>query len=490
MTGVIDTPSGQLHGIHDPSSGVTAFMGVPYAQPPIGSLRWRPPQPLKRWDGVRDATRAAARCIQHAPYGELEPGNPDMSEDCLYLNAWTPNTSTLANLPVILWIHGGEFWAGSGSEPRYNGAKLAARGAVIVTINYRLGIFGFLSHPELSAESGRDISGNYGLLDQIAALNWVRANIAAFGGDPLNITIAGESAGSCSVSALMASPLSKNLFQRALGESCAYFMPESHAMKPLTLEENERRGAEFMHACGANSLSELRETPARHLLGAWMRDVTKRMQPCFDDYVLPLVNEAFAAAREAHVPLLVGWNREEMGYMRAGQATFDANIFKEKLATGEFGQYADLLLSAYRSEDAFEFAMALAGDRTMVYPTWKWAELHARVAPTFAYQFDRAPPGSPFGAAHACEIEYVFGTLDSKPRDYGQEDRELSDCIGDYWVNFARTGNPNGAGLPKWPDYAQDKCVMHLDSNISASPLLSRARLELLDQIFAKRSAQ
>jgi len=480
MTIVVETVSGSLGGIGDCGNGVSAFLGIPYAAPPVGMLRWCPPVAANPWSGVRAVTQAAARCIQHQPYGELEPDNPVMSEDCLYLNVWTPDISSSAALPVIFWIHGGEFFAGSGTEPRYNGAKLAARDAVVVTINHRLGVFGFLSHPELCSESGRKTSGNLGLLDQIAALEWVRDNIAVFGGNPHCVTIAGESAGSCSVSALMASPRARDLFHRALGQSCAYFMPERNAMKPLPHEDNAERGVRFMRAAGAKSLAEMRSMTGRQLLDTWLRSPAERFQPCFDNDILPDVDSAFATGRQARVPLLAGWNKEEMGFLRA---KFNAKVFFKSVKHA-FGDSAEPLLSAYRGDDALESAVALASDRSMVYPTWKWAERHAAHAPVFVYQFDRTPPGSPFGATHACEIEYVFGTLDSKPRDYQREDRALSEHLCDYWVNFARTGDPNGDTLPSWPAYGRDKIVHHLDAVLSSRPLASRARLELLDEIY------
>jgi para-nitrobenzyl esterase len=482
---VIDAPCGRLEGVRL-SGGITAFMGIPYAAPPLGSLRWKAPQPLERWPGVRAATKPGPRCIQHAPYGELEPDNPHMSEDCLTLNIWTPNPSADAALPVIFFIHGGEFWAGSGSEARYNGEKLAAREAVVVTFNHRLGVFGFLSHPELSAESATGTSGNYGLLDQIAALNWVRDNIAPFGGNPDCITIAGESAGSCSVSALMASPLAKNLFHRALGQSCAYFMPEPHAMKPLTHDENEIRGVEFAATAGAASISELRAMPAQHLLDTWLKNPAKRMQPCIDGHVLPRVEDVFASGQQAPVPLLCGWNGDEYGFLRAGKAAFDAAAFRKRVHTA-FSGVDDVILTAY-GPDLFEASVALASDRAMVWPTWKWAEEHKRTAPVFVYQFDRATPGSPFGATHASELEYVFGALDSKPRGYTSDDYNLSERTGDYWVKFARTGDPNGGALPAWPAYDGGGQILHLDTHISASSIQSRARLELLDRVFARRA--
>jgi para-nitrobenzyl esterase len=479
MTDTVITPNGQLRGRTDAATGVTAFMGIPFAAPPVGPLRWQPPQPAAKWDGVRDATKAAARCIQHAPYGELEADNPNMSEDCLYLNVWTPNARSDAKLPVLFWIHGGEFWAGSGTEARYNGAKLAARGAVVVTINHRLGVFGFLSHPELSAEGAHGTSGNYGLLDQIAALKWTRDNVAAFGGDPDNITVGGESAGSCSVSFLMASRLSRGLFHKALGESCAYFMPEPHGMKPLSHAENEQRGIDFMHAAGADSIAELRAMPAEHLLATWMKDMSKRMQPCFDDYVLPHVDQVFARGEQSHTPLLCGWNGDEYGFMRGAGDKFDLAGFQKRLE-GSFEDDAATLQNAY-GPLSLATATEITSDRLMVWPTWKWADEHARVASVYVYQFDRAAPGSPFGATHASELEYVFGALDSKPRDYAKEDRDLSERIGDHWISFARTGDPN------WPQYNDGQQVMYLDAKDEVKPLQTRARLELLDRLFAKR---
>jgi para-nitrobenzyl esterase len=470
-----------LRGTRD--GAVRAFLGIPFAAPPVGPLRWKPPQALPRWEGIRDATQVGARCIQHEPYGELEPGNPHKSEDCLFLNIWTPDDAD--NLPVIFWIHGGEFWAGSGSEPRYNGAHLAPRGAVIVTINHRLGVFGFLSHPELGAEGERGTSGNYGLLDQVAALEWTRRNIAAFGGNPGNITVAGESAGSCSVSFLMASPLAKDLFHRAIGESCAYFMPEPHAMRPLSHADNEQRGVAFMRAAGADTLAELRALPAEHLLATWMKDMSKRMQPCVDGHVMPDVAAVFARGEQARVPLLCGWNGDEYGFMRSAGDKFDTAAFARRL-TASFGDDAETLAAAYGPSLSLDVATQITSDRLMVWPTWKWAEEHRKRAPVFVYQFDRAAPGSPFGATHASELEYVFGALDSKPRDYAPEDRAVSDLMGDYWVAFARSGNPERTGLPAWPSYNAIRTVMYFDAMSAAAPARTRDRMELLARLYGQ----
>jgi para-nitrobenzyl esterase len=485
MGAIVQAPCGGLEGLAADTSGVHAFLGVPYAAPPVGELRWKPPQQLEPWSGTRKATAFAWRCIQHAPYGELEPDSPGMREDCLYLNVWTPDTS--ARLPVIFWIHGGEFWAGSGSEPRYNGARLAARGAVVVTFNHRLGVFGFLSHPELSAEGERGTSGNYGLLDQIAALEWTRANIAAFGGDPDKITVAGESAGSCSVSFLMASPLSKHLFHRAVGESCAYFMPEPHTMKPLPHAENEQRGVEFVQVAGAAALAELRALDGEKLFEIWRKPfLSKRMQPCVDGYIFPDVADVFRLGQQANVPLLVGWNGDEYGFLRAIGEKFNSAAFQKRLASSFGEDGAGALLAAY-GMTPLEASTDIASDRAMVWPTWQWAEEHAKRAPVFVYRFDRPAPGrNLFGATHASEIEYVFSTLDSKSRSYAQEDHALSKHMGDYWVNFARSGDPNASGSVHWPPYGKERVILHLDAEIAAKPLRA-ARLELLSSLFAKR---
>lgn len=480
----IQIASGALGGLRDVAHGVDAFLGIPYAAPPLGALRWKPPHPVDPWQGMRDAAKFAKRCIQHAPYGELEPDSPGMNEDCLYLNVWTPDTK--ARLPVLFWIHGGEFWAGSGSEPRYRGGSLAARGIVVVTVNHRLGVFGFLSHPELSRESDTGLSGNYGLLDLVAALNWTKENIASFGGDPTKVTVAGESAGSCVVSFLMASPISRNLFRSAIGESGSYFMPEPHVMKPLSHDDNEARGVQFASAAGASSLVELRAMSGERILEVWRKDPTKRMQPCIDDHVMPRVEDVFAERRQAQVPLLLGWNGDEYGFFRSGHRKFDERAFRKTLAEAFGASGAEALLRAYGETDTFDASTRLASDRAMVWPTWKWAEEQARIAQVYVYQFDRAAPGhSLFGALHASEIEYVFGTLDSKQRQYENADVKLSERMGKYWTNFVINGDPNGPGLTNWPRYGADRAILHLDADITAQPL-DTTRLEVLSRLYSR----
>lgn len=468
--------------------GVERFLGIPYAAPPVGPLRWRPPQPVAPWSGVRPALAPGPRCIQHAPYGEMEPDNQTFSEDCLYLNVWTPQISPAARLPVIVWIHGGEFFAGSGSEPRYDGARLAARGCVVVTLNHRLGVFGFLAHTELSGESGAGTSGNYGLLDLLAGLEWVRDNIGAFGGDASNVTLAGESAGSCATHAFTTSPLAKGLFHRAIGESGSYFMPEPHAMKPLTHTANEALGQSFLRTVGVPDIAALREVPGERLLDIWLASKFARFQPCIGDHVLPQPPHRITTAAHQHaVPLLAGWNADEYGFMRGAGDRFDATAYREAFVE-RHGAKGTLLWAQYVERsggDPLVAASTLAGDRAFGYPTWAWLNAHSRTAPAYAYRFDRTPPGNAFGATHACEIEYVFGTLEARANPWTPQDRALSDSIGDYWVNFARSGDPNGPGLPHWPCFeGATPSVMHLDTLSRAAPLESAARLASLAAVY------
>ena len=404
----------------------------------------------------------------------------------------------------MVWIHGGGFQAGGGGEPRHDGEAFARRGVVLVTLNYRLGVFGFLSHPELTKESGRNASGNYGLLDQVEALRWVQANIAAFGGDPGNVTIFGESAGSLSVSALMASPPAGGLFHKAIGESGAYF----RATVGLSLaprSETEQAGATFVSSLGAESIAG-----ARAMAGDAVLQAALKVQPWFapnvDGYLLTEdVNSAFSAGRQSRVPLLAGWNADEVraGVVLGAQKP-TAQSFAED--TGKrFGSDGDAILKVYPAAtdaDALETAAALATDLFMGYPTWKWIETHAQTArvPVYRYSFDRNIPVAPdtkvngmpatsrdIGARHAGEIEYVFGALDSlKNVPWEPSDRKLSDAMTTYWANFAKTGDPNGSGLPKWPRYDEDGRVLHLDETIRDEADSLRHRYEAIDAYVQK----
>ena len=496
----VKTTGGLVKGTTSDDGKLRVFKGIPYAAPPAGEARWQEPRPAAPWDGVRDATEFGRQCMQGRIFDDITFPHPP-SEDCLFLNVWAP-ASADARLPVMVWIHGGGFQAGAGPEPRHDGTALARKGVVLVTLNYRLGVFGFLSHPELTRESPRKASGNYGMLDQVAALRWVRDNIAAFGGDPGNVTIFGESAGSFAVSALMASPLSIGLFHKAIGESGAYFTAGGGTLALQPLQVSEQLGVKFASGLGADSLAALRAKPAAEVL-----KVALEFQPWFapniDGYFLPRdVYAIYAAGKQAQVPLLAGWNADEIrAGVVLGKEKPTAQSFTAR-ARKQFGEQADAVLKAYPASsdaEALESAAALAGDMFIGYATWKWLEMHAGTgkAPVYRYSFDRKIPVAPgtkvggveatskdIGARHAGEIEYVFGALDSLPKvPWEPTDRQLSDAMITYWTNFARTGNPNGSGLPTWPRYDETgKGLLHLDETIRSSSDAHRARFEALDR--------
>ena len=453
------------------SHGLRVYRGIPFAAPPVGPLRWRPPQAPLPWAGVRPVDAFGANAMQAKVYGDLDPFTEGVSEDCLFLNVWTPAASAAERRPVLFWIHGGGFVAGHGAEPRYDGARLAARGIVVVTSNHRLGAFGFLAHPQMTAESPHRASGNYGLLDQVAALAWVKRNIAAFGGDPDCITVAGESAGSISVSALMASPLAAGLFQRAVGESGALFSASPNR-PDRSLAAAERYGVSFAEALGARSLAEMRALPADRIVAATPTDHT--LWPIVDGHVLPQSPaEIFAAGKQNDVTLLAGWNRDE-GFsfdFTAGTGRTFAEIVRER-----FAPRAEGVLALYPADDP-QSARDFGGDLVIVQPTWAWIEAQVKTGtrPVYRYRFDRAPtvPADWFGdtsnadagAFHAAEIVYVFDTFAAFPWTYSEADRKTSAAMSAYWVNFVKSGNPNGEGLPEWPAYgAEGRRIMVLDA--------------------------
>lgn len=502
---VIKTDKGKVRGALTNDGKVRAFNGIPYAAPPVGQRRWQPPQSAAKWKGERDATQFGARCMQAAIYKDMVFRDPGPSEDCLTLNVWTPAGAKKGSLPVMVWIYGGGFQAGGTSEPRQDGQFLARRNVVVVSMNYRLGIFGFFVHPELTAESPHHASGNYGLLDQNAAIAWVKKNIPQFGGDPHNITIFGESAGSSSVSAQMASPLSLGLFQKAIGESGAAFPRDGHEFKPR--EAREQTDTRFAQdAFGTTTLADLRKLSADEVLNAATRQTSRNpveFRPDVDGWFLPESAPAiYAAGKQAHIPLLAGWNadenRSEVLFAKS-QPTVES--YKTK-AEAEFGPNADEYLKLYPGStdaEALRSAGDLASDRFIVYSTWRWLEAQVKTgnAPVYRYRFDLGGPGDRFhpaeiGAFHSDDIEYVFGTLDSRPEaEWRPEDRKLSDEIQQYWTNFARTGDPNGDDLAKWPTYtaAGGWQVMHLDATSEAKPDTERDRYLFLDGEWGKANA-
>ena len=462
------------------ASRVRVFLGIPYAAPPLGDLRWRPPQPVAQWTGARKATEFGARCMQKPVFGDMGFRDLGNSEDCLFLNVWTP-ASINKKLPVMVWIYGGGFVAGSTSEGRQDGSVLAEEGVVVVSMNYRLGIFGFLVHPELAAESGRNAAGNYGLLDQLAALHWVRANIAAFGGDPGNVTIFGESAGSFSVSALMASSAAHGLFQKAIGESGAAFFNSGIAFDSLAARE--QRDAKLISATlGEQTLAQLRALPAQKLLDAFFRPGGGlNFVPDIDGYFLRASLPAiFAAGKQNDVPLLAGWNHDEGSFAMAAAPEKPTVDSMKATAQEEFGAHAADFLRLYSADTDAEAERSLEdflGDRFIAWSTWRWMEAQASTGkqPIYRYRFDLAPPGDPrgprLGAYHSSEIEYVFGQLDSKAHvAWRPQDRQLSEQMQEYWANFARSGDPNSLDLPKWPLYSSGTGwqVMYLDEQPEA----------------------
>ncbi|HEY6108089.1 MAG TPA: carboxylesterase family protein [Gemmatimonadales bacterium] len=484
---------GTLQGIDAAKPGVRAFLGIPYAAPPVGNKRWAAPEPAASWRGVRSAATFGNRCIQTHPFPDMLFQSAAESEDCLTLSVWTPAKAG-DHLPVMVWIHGGGFFSGASDEQRHDGSALASKGVVLVAINYRLGVLGFLAHPGLTAESPRHASGNYGLLDMIAALGWVRDNIAAFGGDPRNVTIFGESAGSFAVSELMASPLARGLFHKAIGESGGAF--RRGGLEVTTLAAAEGRGGEYASSVGAKSLAELRATPPAKLIEAVGNG--PGFSPIVDGYVLsrdPL--EVFTAGDQAKVPLMAGWNSAEIKLPPTTVAAFE-----QQLATA-FPQDLDSARLFYPAPDdrqARLSAIAFASDGFTVFGTWKWLELQATTGgvPVYRYLFDQpmptdsgpAPADDP-GAAHAMDIEYEFGTLDSRHLAWGDVDRRVADLTATMWTNFAKHGDPNGPGVPAWPQWnaAGPKQLMRINDHAAAEPERDRARFEFLERVARQRQS-
>jgi para-nitrobenzyl esterase len=492
------TADGELEGIASDDGKVRIFRGIPYAAPPVGALRWKAPQPAASWTGVRKAVEYGARCMQNRVFDDMVFRDNGPSEDCLYLNIWAPTTARREKLPVMAWIYGGGFVAGSTSEPRQDGEHLSKKGVMVVSFNYRLDVFGFFSHPELVKESGRNAAGNYGLLDQVAALQWIKKNIAAFGGDPENVTIFGESAGSFSVSALIASPLAKGLFHRAIGESGAFF-GTTLQLKPLA--ETEKADLEFTKtSLGTTSIDTLRAKPADEILKASAKERMLRFTPNIDGYFLPQdVGAIYAGGRQSPVSLLAGWNADEGEYQSIfGKDPPTAQNFQAYVRR-LFGTNAEAFLKLYPAltdAEARRSAQDLAGDQFIAYPTWKWLEMQHKTGKSLVYRYrfdqtlpwaaDYSPkPGEEPTAPHAAEIEYVFGMLSSRRLPWRPEDRKVSDLMGSYWTNFARTGDPNSPGLPRWPVYSsQDGYqVMHLSATSRALPDQQRARYVFLDNV-------
>jgi para-nitrobenzyl esterase len=483
------TDSGLISGVRE--GGLNVYKGVPFAAPPLGELRWRPPSPNEPWPGTRKTNAFAPACMQE---GVSMPGEapPAVSEDCLYLNIWAPPPSLRKPVPVIAWIYGGGYRNGSASMPLYWGDRLAHKQVLVVTIAYRLGPLGFLALPELTRESPHQSSGNYGLMDQIAALEWIQRNIAAFGGDPKRVTIAGQSSGAISVSVLMASPRAAGLFQRAIGESGGLFEPLQLAPN-YVLANAERDGEKYAATLGARSLQELRRLPAAALLGgANAGGVT---HPVIEPYVLPVSPyEAFASGHQNDVPLLIGSNAEEARALTdvadVKSATFDQGV------ESSFGALPAPIMAAYphaTDAEARQARLDLERDLRFGWDMWAWARLQATTgqAKIYYYSFRHQPPfpnGSVYegwGASHFAELWYVFDHLNQAPWHWSREDHRLAEQMSGYWTNFAKSGNPNGPGLPFWPAFANpDGRVLSLGDPIVVRGVANISSLSVFDAVY------
>jgi para-nitrobenzyl esterase len=485
-TDPVRVEQGLVSGTAGKNPDVRVYKGIPFAAPPVGDLRWKAPQPPASWQGVRQATEFAHPCMQ-LPYPESSAYYsklPPLSEDCLYLNIWTAAKTARDKLPVMVWIHGGGFTRGAGSTPTYDGENFAGKGVVLVTVNYRLGVFGFLALPELSAESAHHSSGMYGMLDQVAALEWIRKNIAKFGGDPKRVTIFGESAGSLAVNFLMASPLAKGLFHRAIAESGGSFGPMR------TLAEAEKSGTAFAASLGAekDTLKTLRAKTSEEVLKAGAEQTGR---PPVDGWFLPQdVYSIFAQGKQNDVPLIVGSNADEGTTLAPQGANTKAVQFTQE-ARQRYGSQADQYLKLYpASSDQEAVASFYASFRNnMAWGMHTWARMQTKTGhhAAYRYYFTRRPPG-PLSqqqrAYHASEIAYVFQNFLGQ-RPWEDADRKLGATMASYWVNFAITGNPNGKGLAEWPAYGADKeKVMELGDTVNAEPLLYEAEMDLFDQYY------
>jgi para-nitrobenzyl esterase len=493
-TTTVNVEQGSLKGIRE--DGLTVFRGVPFAAPPVGDLRWHPPQPPAKWQGVRPAANFAPQCVQNIGSGPDKP--PAMSEDCLYLNVWTQAKSARDRIPVLVWIYGGGFNGGATWIPTYSGEVLARHGVVLVSIAYRVGPLGFMAHPELSAESPHHVSGNYGLLDMIAALQWIKANIAAFGGDPNKVTIFGESAGGIAVSQLCASLLAKGLFEGAISESGGSFGPPRRAGQPgenmRLLADAERDGASLSKDAGAGSIEELRKVPAEKIMDA--QRTRGLAWPIIDGWVIPTDQYTlYEQKRFNDVPVLIGYNSDEgasFSHERTPREYIDG-------ARRRYDSFADSLLKAYPAGEATvpKSARDLSRDAAFGWHTWIWARLQSQLgaAKVYYYYFDQHPPAPAdapqpdLGAPHGREVPYVFGHLnDLQHEQPTAADHVISDAMATYWTNFAKNGNPNSHGMPQWPAFSdQHPELMYFAGTPHTGPVPNPEGLKALDAYFAWR---
>lgn len=480
----VKTQAGTISGKTSDDQIVKIFMGVPFAAPPIGDLRWKAPQPVAPWKGIRACVDAPASAMQAPPKPFMcwskefmAPESP-LSEDCLYLNVWTMAKSVQEKLPVMVWIHGGAFTGGSGTVPLYDGEGMARKGVVFVTINYRLGILGFLAHPELSAESDLNTSGNYGILDQIAALKWVKENIAAFGGDPNNVTIAGQSAGSFSVNMLVVSPLAKGLFHKAIAQSGGMFGKD--LMLGQTLQAAEDSGKQLTEKMKITSMAELRAISADSLL-----KIPGRFGIVVDRVVIPPVYETFADRKQNDVSLITGWNADDgvsFGPLPSAEQ-FKANT------KSRYGDKAEKFLQIFPANTDAEAGQSqkLLTQLHFGWHNYTWARMQTShgTGKAYLYYFKRVPPGEPnYGAFHSAEFAYALHTLKFWDRPFTDVDYKLEEAMSSYWVNFAKNGDPNGEGLPAWSVFNDGQPeVIELGDEVKAAPLPYSEQLKFLNEV-------
>jgi len=491
----VKTDAGTLSGA-PASGGVTAYLGIPYAAPPTGDLRWRPPQPAAHWDGVRKADHFGTSCMQNQagsrlPWTEEFMTQGPIGEDCLFLNVWTPATAPTAKLPVMFWIYGGGFNEGSSSVAVYDGTELAKKGVVLVSVNYRVGPLGFLVHPELSKESEHHVSGNYGLLDQIAALQWVKKNIAAFGGDPAKVTIFGQSAGAISVVDLMRSPLAKGLFIRAIAQSGPGLLPSNALGATTTLADRETAGARYAESKGAHSLAELRALPPATFFASTggRGGVAAPNGPFKDGWILPGTDPA------EQVPLMLGFVADDIGVGGGGRggAAAPSVASYESSAQQAYGDQATDFLKLYpvKADSDVTATQKIAGrDRARVSMDLWSAEQEKASKRVYTYYFDRVlpwPAHPEFGAFHTSEVPYVFETIAKIDRPWEPVDKKVSDAVSSYWVNFATKGDPNGAGLPSWPAYsATAHQTMELGAQMGPMNVAEPSKMEFFLRVLKK----
>ncbi|SFC35625.1 para-nitrobenzyl esterase [Flagellimonas taeanensis] len=511
----VELKKGTIEGLYDTHTGIQKYFGVPFAKPPVGELRWKAPQPLDAWEGIKETKEFGPRPVQAMVFGDMKSRSNGLSEDCLYLNVWTPAKQNDKDLPVLVYFYGGGNVAGDASEYRYDGESMAKKGIVVVTTNYRLNIFGNFAHPELTAEAPYKASGNYGQLDQNMALQWVQDNISAFGGDPRKVTIAGESAGSIGVSVQMASPLSKGLIAGAIGESGAAISP---TMAPVSLAEAEKQGIQFLENAGVANIAALRKLSTREIYEKYNDSKRFGFPMVIDGYLLPKpLPEIFASQQQAQVPLLVGWNSAEIPGMAFTQGPITKETFVEKVKQNYPNDHQEVLdLYPHGTPTEVQWAATdLASDSFIAYSTWKWFDLHRKNSnqPVYRYLYSKVRPPlrdqnlvsglaggtvqkdsnapqmpKPIGAPHAAEIEYAMGNLHLVD-DYAwtAEDYKASGTMQQFFANFIKTGDPNGGELPIWDAAKANESnppVMIIDTESKLTKASNDARYNFLDKVY------